>query len=364
MYPCVGNTHGVDRIKAQWRLRFRPQHNPTLHVEGVWESCSHQLPRDTFPRPSWSIRVFPRGVAGLFTKTRPACIMICSRATPNPETALNGNRPELVELLDKSFAIMKDEDAGSSRLLQCARRCGWLSYQANPLAGLLVRSDSFEWAQHFEERSAGRTPRDWWAARYQWIDEDGVPCVRMTEAWSKMEEECPERSPNDQRIELKSIAHGQRKCAAGIIDFSRDEIMTFQQSFADPDGITQEFVRSQMQTQVRQQVRASRTIIRRHQGRRAANKQSRISEAASANAGMKRSRRISSDFCKLASAKLAGCSVDQLLEGHVSTACSGKALLHKGKLYKSDLSAFNDQAGPLVIIFVLFIDFVFGKRAL
>ena len=179
-----------------------------------------------------------------------------------------------------------------------------------------------------------------------------------------MEEDCPERSPNDQRIDLKSIAHCQKKCASDLIDFSLDEIMTFQKSFADPDGITQEFVRSQMQTQVRQQVRASRTI-RRHQTKRAANKQSRISEAAYANAGMKRSRRISSDFCKLASAKLADCSVDQLLEGHVSTAGSGKALLHKDKLYKSDLSACNVQAGGYVgIMFVLFIDFLFRKRAL
>lgn len=266
----------------------------------------------------------------------------CLAQSPTNDAA--GGTAELVELLDQSFTNMEDEDAGSSRLLQCARRCGWLSYQANPLTGMLVRSDSFEWSQHFEERSAGRTPRDWWAARYQWVDDDGVPHVRMTEAWSKMEEECPERPPNDQRIELKSIAHGQRKCAAVIIDFSRDESMTFQQSFADPDGITQEFVRSQMQTQARQQVRAGRTI-RRRQVRTAANRQSRISEAASANAGMKRSRRISSDFCKLASAKLADCSVDQLLEGHVSTACSGNALLHKDKLYKSDLSAFNDQAG-------------------
>ena len=280
----------------------------------------------------------------------------CLAQSPTNDAA--GGTTELVELLDKSFAIMKDEDAGSGRFLQCARRCGWLSYQADPKPGLLVRSDSSVWAQHFEERSAGRTPRDWWAARYQWVDEDGVPYVRMTEAWSNMEEDCHERSPNHQRIELKSIAHGQRKCAALIIDFSRDESMTFQQSFAYPDGITQEFVRSQMQTQVRQQMRASRTI-RRHQTRRAANKQSRISEAASANAGMKRSRRISSDFCKLASAKLADCSVDQLLEGHVSTAGSGKALLHKDNLYNSDLPACNVQAGGVLweLLFVPFVDF-------
>ena len=85
----------------------------------------------------------------------------CLAQAPTNDAA--GGTTELAELLDKSFAIMKDEDAGSSRFLQCARRCGWLSHQADPQTGRPVRSDSSACAQHFEERSAGRTPRDWWA---------------------------------------------------------------------------------------------------------------------------------------------------------------------------------------------------------
>ena len=74
--------------------------------------------------------------------------------------------PDLIQLVDESWHRLVAEEVGTDGLLRTARRAGWLSYQADPETGLLVRADTFQWAQAIQE-SAHRHPQGWWAGMYQ-----------------------------------------------------------------------------------------------------------------------------------------------------------------------------------------------------
>ena len=101
-------------------------------------------------------------------------------ATPYAEAV--GGTHELIELVDESWGRLVTQDTCTYRLIKVARRTGWLSYQADPTTGQLVRSDTFERARSdcFKE-SSHRHPHSWWEGRYQWITEDSVPNVGTSE---------------------------------------------------------------------------------------------------------------------------------------------------------------------------------------
>ena len=104
----------------------------------------------------------------------------CLSTTPYAEAV--GGAHELTELVDESWDRLVTQDTCTDRLLKIARRTGWLSYQADPTTGQLVRSDTFEWARDdcFKE-NYHRHPHSWWEDRYQWITEDSVPNVMRSE---------------------------------------------------------------------------------------------------------------------------------------------------------------------------------------
>ena len=114
----------------------------------------------------------------------------CLSTTPYAEAV--GGTHELIELVDESSDRLVTQDTCRDRLLKVARRIVWLSYQADPPTGHLVRSDTFERARDdcFKE-SSHRRPHSWCEDRYQWIIEDSVPNGRMSEVWSNIGRSIP-----------------------------------------------------------------------------------------------------------------------------------------------------------------------------
>ena len=85
---------------------------------------------------------------------------------------VRASNDDLLKIVGEGFRRMKDEDenARSTRLLQVTRACGWLSYQADPVRKVLVRTDEQDWFKGREEELAEvshRHPKSWWRARYQ-----------------------------------------------------------------------------------------------------------------------------------------------------------------------------------------------------
>ena len=120
---------------------------------------------------------------------------------------VRGSNEDLLKIVGEGFRRMKeeDEDARPTRLLQVTRACGWLSYQADPVRKVLVRTDEQDWFKGREEELAevsNRHPHSWWRARYKWRDgeeplrPDYKRCGKSVRGVEYMKDEFPEDKPH------------------------------------------------------------------------------------------------------------------------------------------------------------------------
>ncbi len=159
---------------------------------------------------------------------------------------------DLMRILGLAWRRMRyqDEVESPDRLLRAARACGWLSYRADPVRKVLVRCDEEPWmagrADELPEASH-RHPAAWWAERYRWVDEAGVPreanwksCGRQVFGMEYMRDEFPAQAPAE-TMRLNCML-GTKVVTLPDIDLS-DEAMTFGE--VAKNVVPQEFLRTQ-----------------------------------------------------------------------------------------------------------------------